>query len=444
MKNDAVRVTFGTKTQLALEKERENRFLERVCSNDIPICLMNSLTSFFIVKQADRPFQYLAASRCDVCVGWLWLADEKMRQNKNNEDHKDISPRNFEILQTKRPIVIMGRKRRNAGAALKGDDNEASAAKLSDDAWGLLVTLLDLAGLFPRASDCFDGSHRQQLVRSIQQLAAELMRHNIDSKWNDHSVPLNAESSAHLRRIEDGIGQLRRDAESFLSNLATERMEVVETSHNFDECIGALQRSLVCWRAFAHSLLESYRAQSALEEGEVRNVLPLILDDVYTSTRGSPDAAFRLQGLAECLSRDAFLEKYNYREEVQMIRRVALQGHDPASIGKAATIESTTAPAKPMVRSPLSQIHADPNVVQAKTALSAVATFLRPRSSMDAQGTFTCILVVGSEGSGKTHLCNMAETMASASMPSTHSKSLRSTVDTINGSVSQLTWNLII
>lgn len=310
----------------------------------------------------------------------------------------------------------MGRKRRNATTPT--DDNDSVV--LPDDVGDGLVALLDHCGFFSSESGG-GSSRRQQLVQSLKAMASHLLQ--VDDRFG---TPQDEASSELLLVLEDRAISVRHDTNAYLASIDDERSQVFRCSQEFDSSLPKGGRR--SWRLFARSVVADYRIQCQWEEEMVRAWMNRTLDKLYSSS--TTDDLDSIQQLIRCLNRDAFTQKLQFREGVALIRLLVLRKSDSAGLAEdgVRTLKNTSPLAKSgsatAVVAELNCALADKEVVRASTAWEACEVFLRTSATkrgINEQPSVTTILIVGPEGSGKTHLCNEMEELALSSVPSTMS-----------------------
>jgi hypothetical protein len=303
----------------------------------------------------------------------------------------------------------MGRTR-GKGKAAKGDNGIDLA--YTEELDELLVSLLDVCGLFDDNTQNGVGSLRLKMVDSIENLSTKLRDAQSSSQWEDQSLPCDESFFGVIRRVEECCGIVRRDAEAFLQRNGEEFTQVIEICHHIDNLLSTQQQNIFALRFFVRSVLELYRLQSALEREIVVDCLKSQLNDLYTPDNVS-GAELQLDNIARCLSRETFIEEFPFQDEVMLIRQRILREEISSSINDA---ELGAAFSTCMVEEDVSLDYADADseVVHAKTVLAAVEAFVRSHRNYAAPHV-TTILVQGPDGSGKTHLCNEIEHMTASS-----------------------------
>ena len=315
-------------------------------------------------------------------------------------------------------LCVMGRKRRSKAAPTK---QNGDLVVLPDEVGELLVALLDLCGSFFSCDGDGRCSSRLQLLQSLKDLSTEVKQ---AARWDDRATENDESSSNRLRLLEERISGVRRDADAFLETIDDERSEIFALSQEFDSIVYSHEGDLQSWHIFVRSLVAEYRMQCQVEEQVARGYLNHTLDSIYSLGGERRDLQDRFQQLIRSLSREEINRHPQFQEGVALIRLLVLQGDDRASVDRGMLIRSIskldTGRTYDNVLLESMYALADEEVVRANTAWEAFEAFLRldvTRSS--TQPKATTVLVVGSEGSGKTHLCNEMERLASSSSPST-------------------------
>lgn len=279
----------------------------------------------------------------------------------------------------------------------------------------LFVALLDLVGFFTFGSGD-DRTTRQHLVQSLKFLSAELQALQSNDRENTRR---NDESSfRQLLLVEDEIAGVRRDATAFLETIVNERSEFFALSQDIESSIHFQKRELGSWLLFNRSLVTEYRIQSQMEELMATRCLRHTLDSLYSVDRCETEVQF--QQLIQCLSREALIRMPQFREGVALVRQLVLQ---EGNVMHGTQIDSNAVVSRESADESLVEANyalADDAILQSHTIGSACEVFFRSKDAAwyTATPKVTAVLVVGSEGSGKTHLCNEVERLASLSSTS--------------------------
>lgn len=307
----------------------------------------------------------------------------------------------------------MGRKRRSKATPTK---QEGDLGGLPDEVLELLFALLDLCGSF-FSSDEGRCSSRLQLLQSLKGLSSEVKQAAL---WDGRATQNDESSSSGLRLLEERIAGVRCDADAFLETIDDERSEIFGLSHEFDCIVHSHKGDLQSWHIFVRSLVAEYRIQCQVEEQMARGYLNHTLDSLYSLGYERHDLQDRFQQLIRSLSREKITQNPQFQEGVALIRLLMLQGDDRAVVDDGLLIRSVSKLDRTDGNVLLESCYAlaDEEVVRAKTAWEAFEAFLRSSiTSGSTQPKVTTVLVVGSDGSGKTHLCNEVERWASSSTP---------------------------
>jgi len=305
-----------------------------------------------------------------------------------------------------------------------------------DDA-ELLVAMADLCGFFPPAAD--EQCRRLKLLRSLQSLSAYL-----GINWDEQEAGTAKEDGAKssttssvqlLMELEERVAGARRDAYAFLETVAEDRSEMILLR---DELLQQQQHQpehLVCpWNIFAVSLVSRYLLQSQREETMVQS-LQEKLDGLYSGDSEYRKASDIVQATMECLGRQALLRHYQYREGVTLVQQLLQSG------GRLATDEKNPDKQPSLcvshdqqsdyqdlpVSSKACDARVNPALLGATSAWGVFEAFLRSdparTGNNDAPFFATSVLIVGSEGTGKTHICNEMEHAVSSSTMGKYSES---------------------
>jgi hypothetical protein len=320
----------------------------------------------------------------------------------------------FRTSSTGTSLRNMGRKRRNKFGPTK-QDNELTLPK---EVGELIVTLLDLCGFFPVGAE--DRSSRLQLIQSLKVLSATLQA----TRWKDRDNNLlNDDSSYQLFLLEERISGVRRDADAFRETIEEERSEIFGLNQELDSVIHMQKCDLRSWHIFVRSVVAKYCMQSQLEEQMTVGWLNQTLDSLYSMGDERHETDYSFQQLIRCLSRDVLMQQPLFQEGVALIRLLVLQAGDTlnhSSLTTSTVSAHYTGKTAHDVPVEADYAPADEDIVQSPTVWSAFESFLRadmmPRHP--AKPNFTAVLVVGSEGSAKTHLCNEMERLALTSKSS--------------------------
>lgn len=266
-----------------------------------------------------------------------------------------------------------------------------------------IFAIADICGFFSslaKSNDC----PRLKLIQSISQLSGSL------DAITTFDETLNPELRSSLLDLllgcEEKIRCVRRDAASFLASVTKNRSETVLLKENLCEIPAVQCWGGLAWIVFGRSLISSFHRQSLREEELVRE-LQTKLDDIYMDcSRERMDKVDILRITSHCLERNALLGHIQYREGVTLLQ----QAHDGIQsqlntdrLGRQPIRLACSTRKKPTA----GYVPRKGFVGPARTAWEVFQAFQR---SSESENVFTSsILVVGDEGSGKTHLCNEME-----------------------------------
>ena len=278
-------------------------------------------------------------------------------------------------------------------AALTDDD--------PDEVTDVIFEIAQICGFFTshgKSSDC----PRLKLIQSILQLSGSL-----DAMKNcDETLHSELRSSMlhSLLDCEEKIRCVRRDADSFLASITADRSETLMLLENLSRDVEC-RRGLACI-VFGRSLISHFHRQSQREEELVRT-LQTKLDDIYTEWLASDrmEKMDILRITSHCLERDALLGQIKYRDAVNFLLHP--NGSCKSPLYTDGLGRQPTPLACSQRKTTTECTHRKGFVGPARTAWEIFQAFQR---SSESGNLFSySILVVGDEGSGKTHLCNEME-----------------------------------
>lgn len=267
---------------------------------------------------------------------------------------------------------------------------------------GLIYATADICGFFPSSSAHGDDAcPRSRVRRSVLQLSTSLLP-MMKTCHEFESTPLHL-----LRECEEEIRNVRRDAGFFLDSMAVQRPEMLMLDDDSVEIAGLGSRNDTAWIVFCRSLISQYRRQSQREEDLVQK-LQAKLDDIYaefTASEGTENATYVLQQTALCLKREIILDQIQYREGIRLLQQL----HSPSQLPQSVDglCRQPTVLGVPSLHDDTRRSHLNVFVGPARNAWDV---FQKLQESSKSEEAFACsMLIVGHEGSGKTHLCNQME-----------------------------------
>lgn len=368
----------------------------------------------------------------------------------------------------------MGRKRRSAkaeqqgaGAGSTNNKDDSVTTLLPHHVEDLLFSLLDVIGCFGSNEEHLvtttttaAAANRQCLVQSLTSLSSKLaVFHQENRETNSQGTHTTDTEKVcrHLRLVEAAVADFRNRAEAFLESMDAERSEVGHLSQCIHSALFHIEQdrqiSLVSWHILVRSLVEQYRAHTWVEEETILGLLSTTRTSDSAATATALDELYITESLDEqldqkistehpvhvllrCLSRHALTQQSQFQDVVCMLKESLLNDKFDKSLVRTPTIQSCSMPAAENtdgVPLPLecdstyvssaASADDDDTVWTANSPMCAVEAFLRS-STHPTNSNVTALLVVGSEGSGKTHLCGAMERLIQLSSPLTKSKSI--------------------
>jgi hypothetical protein len=279
--------------------------------------------------------------------------------------------------------------------------------RLPDEILEILVVLLDLCGLYPPSQD--SSSSRLSLISSLDTLAKTLARKAlIDASTRDEE-----EASSWLLSLEAIITSIRQESDAFLQSLNDDRVEVVLLYQEL-EVASSTQKDLLPISYFIQSLAAMYRMHLQVEEEMIAD-LRRLFDSFYSgglgsndSSDGMEDSLEQIQRMVKFLSRNELFQQLVFQEGLSIASRRQRADRPLDNIGPLnTTCKSEQFPtqisAQPCQRSSYS--------TQAATIYDALHRFLSA-GMQDLEAPVSFLLLVGSEGCGKTHVCDEIERRA--------------------------------
>ncbi|GAX23692.1 hypothetical protein FisN_12Hh269 [Fistulifera solaris] len=244
-----------------------------------------------------------------------------------------------------------------------------------------ILALLDLCGFYVDAT-------RMTLIDLLEALRICYSRHN----WWD----VNSFVAQEFLELEELMAKCRDQMMQYETKLADDYVEFIELSK---------MAVPTAWTYNKESLCSAYQIQHALETTGLRK-MTVALDRIYYSADPN-DKSFDhcIESTTHCLHRYNLLHRVDFQEVVAICHRQnAAVTQQWFTFSEAKVTESRN-------RSEGGCSRLSPAVTSADGVLDAVRCFMQEaRETVTA--SFTTLLVVGSEGSGKTHLCDQISSLA--------------------------------
>lgn len=282
----------------------------------------------------------------------------------------------------------MGKQRKASKA--KGEKHNDKEQQLDT-----IISLLDLCGFYDDTS-----CPRMVLIDSLQALQVLYSRY----AWWDERLSMTEVISQEFLRLEELIAQVRNRILIFEAEAVDADLVVCKE----------LQQSTVpaSWKYTIESLFSSYQTQRLKETMALQNVIAA-LDRIYSPPNAtSIDAT--IESTLHCLQRYEILHRIDFQQVVSVCNEshtnnlhveLAYEQYSPSNQLQSGTVSA----------------YVHPGVMSAATVLDAVRTLVH--SANDATTSFfTTLLVIGPEGSGKTHLCDQVMLMANEASSSCQGK----------------------
>jgi len=295
----------------------------------------------------------------------------------------------------------------------------------------LLVAIADRCGFFADDGDARtkDGggdsscAPRLKFIQTVSHLFRIMGQAEFDN--NNHSPSMDDDDSLHrLLEMEETIAGVRRDADSFLSSLAQDQSELMLLQDELLE-MGAQSTTsssstgsddLSAWVVWGRSLVSQFRWQCRREDELVRQLQAKLDTNIcYCYSEAKTDTI--LQRTIHCLRREQLLGQVPFREGVNIL----LQRHhrqDSTTSGRGSSSQSSASNSAGMLGHPPPSLGLQqPKQFAGGTATLGMNCVGQATTAWDVFQEFQrsshafvfSILIVGPEGSGKTHLCNKME-----------------------------------
>lgn len=271
-----------------------------------------------------------------------------------------------------------------------GKQRKASKAKAEnqyDSHLDIIISILDICGFYDDTT-----CPRLKLIDSLKALRIQYSRY----AWWDESLQMTDKITEELLRLEKLICKVRGMVLQYGAKLEADLVEFIE-----------LQKSVVPapWTHMHESLCSIYRTQRLKEIMALRNITSA-LDRIYSSPNSSGKSFDQfLEATILCLHRYDLLHRVDFQEVVSVCNQSS-----PME-AKLSHKQSELTEKKYNSEVGISQVN--PCVTSANNVLDAVHNFIRSAGETNKMTSFfTTLLVIGPEGSGKTHLCDEVSLLA--------------------------------
>jgi len=294
----------------------------------------------------------------------------------------------------------------------------SDCGNVSEEIFELLLAIADLCGFFPQDDVKAPEEHndcRLQLIQSLSLLSAN--RRMVDRDAGNILLDDGLKSS--LLEFEETAACVRRNADAFRVAIDEERSEILLLVEELEDLgVQPSGRSSLRWIVFGRSLISQYLEQSLRELEMVRD-LQERLDGLYywDETNDAGENIRRcLQMTIKCLRRDNLTAHPQFREGVFLLQQ--LHG----GTGWKSSVPRNKPAPKELTRTIKQQVKSQ--CLESKTPsfhrASPWDVFEKfqgtTENGTEPDNPFVCsMLVVGSRGTGKTHLCNEMERAAGSS-----------------------------
>ena len=281
-----------------------------------------------------------------------------------------------------------------------GKQRATTKAKEENDSRHLdtILAILDLCGFYDDVT-----CPRRILIDALEALRVRYSRH---VWWDDESLKETTTILQEFLQLEELMAKVWDLMTRYETTLNDDFAELVELQTN------AVPAS---WNYMYEALCYSYKSQHKRETVALRNLI-LAFDRMYTR----PDDPNDTSSVDHCLaSTIQCLDRYGLLHRVDFQELVAICHQSPA--GTLPSLSQNEHPAtvtEHMAGAVSSQV--SQTVSSADNVLDAVRCFIgEARDTTSTMSSwFTTLLVIGSEGAGKTHLCDQVSSLANeASCP---------------------------
>ena len=274
----------------------------------------------------------------------------------------------------------------------------------------IFMALLDEFGCFiaPGANP------RLELVSSLDEVIFLLKNIERNRNLKEEGVGFGP----WLLKIENSLSEVRETAGAFLDSMHDEREEVAYLCQELElmsqDDVGLFEMSFL-----ARSLTSSYRIQSQTEEllvtGFVRN-MEFFYKDWSEDRKGKLG---QLKRAVNCLKRERIADEIQSQEAVALLCRFKPSNDSSAKVfvddNKSVCIKREGSRYRNSEAH--CQIHyagANSKILGGETFSEAFDSFLslivaKKKTADESKSYVTVLLVVGSEGCGKTHVCDELE-----------------------------------
>lgn len=252
-----------------------------------------------------------------------------------------------------------------------------------------ILSLLDLCGFYDDKA-----CPRMQLIDSLGALRVRYSRH----VWWEETLQMTETVLQEILQLEELMAKVRDLSTQYEEKLDDDFVEFTE-----------LRKYAVpaSWKYMHMSLCSSYKTQRHMETVALRD-LTSTLDRIYI--RPDPNEISLdqcLETTIQCLQRYCLLQRVDFREIVSVCNQ-SFAENQLSHVENGFTATEVECKSEVVAPSKVSQ-----SVTSADKVLDAVRWFLHaPRDTLKNSSLFTTLLVVGPEGSGKTHLCDEVSSLA--------------------------------
>ena len=296
---------------------------------------------------------------------------------------------------------IMGRKKNASKTSDDGHNHQIAPPEIVD----LVLDLFDQLGFYGR--DC----PRTALCIHVGKLRTFVERHNPDKGISQDS----------LLTVETWLVNTRETALVFLESLEEERTEIRETCEELEDVAG--NADLVGWESLAHHIRVQFTKQLELE-AKATNEFLSNLDSFYESLLQSSEEMIQSTGRA-LLKSDYYVKEYTRIESV--LRRESLRGncvlrHASQVFESSNGFLGTFIPPTDQLsikdtgsRRDLLPENSSPHISSMQNSENDIGALISHFFESPTKQLFASALVIGQQGSGKSHLCDSVAAMYSKS-----------------------------
>jgi hypothetical protein len=270
---------------------------------------------------------------------------------------------------------------------------EEEEIQKSENIADIVTAMMDLCG------SCSSTSRRHELTSALGKLKIRLQ----DATPWDGATCMNGHVSTFMLQLENDIEVVRRESLNYLDYLIHEHADMMELVQDLEE-----ERALWSWILACRSICAAYSVQNQVEERAVRRLLQT-LDMLY---RTIDDTYYIpvIQKVLMCLRRDGLLLRHDFLELLDLLERIKSKETPESSVAVHLAYDNALDEEAIDI--------ASLSITSAKSVWRAIEEFLNPvgGTAASAVARVTFLLIVGPDGSGKTHVCNKLSTLAKASM----------------------------